>query len=99
MVLGTDGVFDNIDANQIRSILDDDYKTYHNVNVERIAKLIAESAFKLSLDANYDSPFAKSARAHGLNEPGGKSDDITVTVAQINLAGWIYWRFKWCIKI
>lgn len=46
-----------------------------------MAKLIATYAYRLSLDAGYASPFARSAKAHGKNFQGGKSDDITVIVA------------------
>jgi protein phosphatase PTC7 len=36
-----------------------------------------------SLDKNYDSPFAKRAKQNRMKYRGGKPDDITVIVAQL----------------
>jgi protein phosphatase PTC7 len=38
----------------------------------------------MSFKKDYDSPFAKNGREAGRNYPGGKPDDITVVVAQVN---------------
>lgn len=40
------------------------------------------------------SPFAESARAHQYDYVGGKPDDITVIVAQINLTSQKWEPFK-----
>lgn len=50
-----------------------------------VAELIAKEAEKFSYLSNYVSPFAESARAHNYDYIGGKPDDITVIVAQIQL--------------
>jgi len=34
---------------------------------------------------NYESPFEKRAREYGRRYQGGKSDDITIAIGQINL--------------
>lgn len=82
-VIGTDGLFDNLAANQIKIILDEEAKENKQFDCATAAKTIASYAFKLSLDPNYQSPFAKSARQNGMHFKGGKSDDITVIVAQV----------------
>lgn len=61
-VIGTDGLFDNLAANQIKIILDEDAKENKPFDCSAVAKTIASYAYKLSLDQNYQSPFAKSAR-------------------------------------
>jgi len=50
-----------------------------------LAETIAKYAFKLSVDPTYNSPFAKKAKKARLHFRGGKSDDITVVVAQVKL--------------
>jgi protein phosphatase PTC7 len=46
-----------------------------------VADVIAKEAERYSHRHDYLSPFGKSARAHFLDYPGGKPDDITVIVA------------------
>jgi hypothetical protein len=49
-----------------------------------VADCIARNAYVLGKDEQFDSPFAKGARAAGWGDyRGGKDDDITVTVAQV----------------
>ena len=50
-----------------------------------VAELIAKEAEKLSYLQNVMSPFAESARAYNYDYIGGKPDDITVIVAQIQI--------------
>ena len=49
------------------------------------ATCIAKTAEALSFNKDYDSPFAVHARQAGRNHPGGKKDDITVIVAQVQI--------------
>ena len=51
----------------------------------KVANCIAAKAEKMSFDKNYDSPFAKNARAVGRKHRGGKKDDITVVVSEVNI--------------
>ena len=55
------------------------------VDPELVAELIATQAEKLSNTQSYFSPFAKGARDNYYDFNGGKPDDITVIVAQVNL--------------
>lgn len=50
-----------------------------------LAEVIAKFAFKLSVDPVYNSPFAKKAKKAFYNYRGGKSDDISVIVAQVKI--------------
>ncbi|CAD8196302.1 unnamed protein product [Paramecium pentaurelia] len=83
VVLGTDGLFDNMSAQQIQVVIEDVTKTEPN-NPQALAKSIANYAYRLSLDPKYNSPFAQHAKQSRLRYMGGKSDDITVIVAFIN---------------
>jgi protein phosphatase PTC7 len=77
VVMGTDGVFDNVfDEDMEPCILD------HKTPLAR-ADCIGEKAYGLSHDKNYESPFAKGAKEHRRWYMGGKTDDITVVVAEI----------------
>lgn len=55
-------------------------------DISLVAEMLAKEAEKFSYLSNYMSPFAEGARAHGYECSGGKPDDITVIVAQVELA-------------
>jgi len=50
-----------------------------------VAECLATKAEKLSYDKNYVSPFQVNAKACGRRFKGGKKDDITVVVSEVNL--------------
>lgn len=89
LVIGTDGLFDNVSEKDILRVI----KPYWSVSgndktlndLSHVAEVISKFAFKLSLDPTYNSPFAKKAHQHYYDFRGGKSDDITVVVAQVQL--------------
>lgn len=85
IVMGSDGVFDNVFDSEIAAIVTKD---------SNVAKELAELAHNHSLDPNYDSPYSIEARSRGFDVPwwkkllgqkltGGKLDDITVIVGQV----------------
>jgi protein phosphatase PTC7 len=83
VILGTDGLFDNL---YCISILEDlEYlKKNDLLTPENISKQLAENAYKFSLNTNYISPFSMTAILNiGTFYQGGKSDDITVSVGMV----------------
>ena len=52
---------------------------------QELCKCIAHSAHFYSKQPNYESPFAKGAKAVGKFSIGGKEDDITIMVSRINI--------------
>lgn len=85
IVLATDGLWDNMDADAVLKELNN-YSKFHNtirINSKDFANLIALKANKLSLDPNFASPFSKKAIENKLRFFGGKPDDITVVASQI----------------
>jgi protein phosphatase PTC7 len=58
------------------------------VSYSAVADCIARKAYFLGKDKTYDSPFARSAARYGKRYLGGKHDDITVTVAQVERAAY-----------
>lgn len=95
IVLGTDGIFDNLYDQDVLKCLKPEV-TYANpihprdhfnlLDPQGAANCLASIAEKLSYDKTYDSPFAVNARAAGRSHRiGGKDDDITVIVAQVKL--------------
>ncbi|PPD67986.1 hypothetical protein GOBAR_DD35145 [Gossypium barbadense] len=88
IVMGSDGLFDNVFDGEIVSTL-----AAHSDVVEA-AKALAKLASNHSLDSRFDSPYTIEARYQGLDVPfwkkilgmkltGGKLDDITVIVGQV----------------
>jgi len=87
IVVGSDGLFDNMNANQIADNLmsQKGNSTWDDLDLNSAAHSIADLAHEYSLDSDYDSPFAKGARAAGFTYSGGKSDDITVVIGQVRI--------------
>ncbi|KAL4627671.1 hypothetical protein ACB092_05G181800 [Castanea dentata] len=81
IVLGTDGLLDNMFTAEIEDIISKG--TLEGVNTEKLASTIAHLALFNSMDKNVDSPFAQAARLAGLKHNGGKRDDITVIVGHV----------------
>lgn len=86
VVVVSDGVSDNLSPEQVEAQINR-FLLAFPFDAQRLAQLLAEEAFKLSLDETYESPFAKEARAQGLSFVGGKSDDISVALGRVRLAG------------
>jgi protein phosphatase PTC7 len=90
IVSGSDGFFDNIFDQEILAVISE------SPGIDESAKALAELARKHSVDVRFDSPYSMEARSRGFDVPwwkkllgakltGGKMDDITVIVAQVNI--------------
>ena len=87
VVLGSDGLFDNINAAQIADLISRELAISGNAfQPFDAANKIAKQAFQYSLDPKYDSPFAQEARKNKVKFMGGKSDDISVTIGIVELS-------------
>jgi protein phosphatase PTC7 len=80
----------NLDKYPNIDLFNKQYEGYYEENelisYSIVADCIARKAYRLGKDKSYDSPFAQSAKSYGKRYVGGKHDDITVTVAQIEKA-------------
>ena len=96
VIMGTDGLFDNLYDHDIETCLRPGVKAvevpkgekkedslFELVNAANVANCMAGKAYGLSKDRRYMSPFAKGAEKIGKRYIGGKEDDITVIVTQI----------------
>ena len=92
VVMGTDGLFDNLYDEDIENCLrpgikpagkQDDEEMFELADPEGVANCMATKAYNLSKDTRYNSPFAKGAWQARIPYRGGKEDDITVIVSQI----------------
>ena len=87
LIVGTDGLFDNLFDEKIIDLIAPFVRGKEALeDPNLVADVIAQEAEKWSRDPHYLSPFAKSAREQFYDFMGGKSDDITIAVAQIKLA-------------
>ena len=82
VLLGTDGVFDNLFNLDIIKDLEG-FLAGNEFDATLLAQTIAKSAFAKSLDPKWQSPFAVNAKGSGYRFKGGKSDDITVIIARL----------------
>ena len=90
VIMGTDGVYDNLFDKQI---IDECIKPHMTVDgslssPDEVATAITELAEQVSYSETEETPWTQHAVAHGKkleDEIGGKTDDITVIVAQIKL--------------
>ncbi|KAM6550308.1 hypothetical protein CsatB_000116 [Cannabis sativa] len=76
IVLGTDGLFDNMFVSDIEDVL----KMFSSMGS---AFWLAEFSRRYSLMKDRKSPFSEAATKAGHSHTGGKFDDITVIVARI----------------
>eukprot|EP00887_Chlorella_sp_A99_P001051 scaffold14.g1051.t1 len=80
LVLGSDGLFDNLSDGEILEAVEADL--VQGLKAPAIAQRLAFSAFNNSLDKERDTPFSQAAQeAFDMVYRGGKADDITVLVA------------------
>ncbi|KAL1140538.1 hypothetical protein AAG570_000468 [Ranatra chinensis] len=70
ILLATDGVFDNVPDQLLLNELSRVEGERDPVKLQHVANSIAFMARKLAFDQNFMSPFAKSARANGINITG-----------------------------
>uniref|UniRef100_A0A6V3UN66 Protein phosphatase n=1 Tax=Lotharella globosa TaxID=91324 RepID=A0A6V3UN66_9EUKA len=97
LVVGTDGLYDNLyDADIVEIVSDhtqDRTSSSSSYDASKtIARALASMAFSKSQDMEYLSPFAKTKRAmqgplHFRPAQGGKPDDITVVVGIVSSGG------------
>lgn len=78
IVLGSDGLFDNMNASSISAIVKKGDKPS-----EIIAKELATRAFEISNSKTTPTPFEKDAVRNKVGWRGGKQDDITVIVGKV----------------
>eukprot|EP00002_Diphylleia_rotans_P030549 TRINITY_DN6288_c0_g2_i1.p1 TRINITY_DN6288_c0_g2~~TRINITY_DN6288_c0_g2_i1.p1 ORF type:complete len:429 (+),score=103.21 TRINITY_DN6288_c0_g2_i1:435-1721(+) len=82
LVLGTDGLFDNLHES---TIVDAVCRAGRNPDPELLADELAAAALSASLDPSHMSPFYEEARRRGYSASiGGKQDDISVLVVLVN---------------
>jgi len=90
VVLASDGLFDNMYANQVLEFLSRFIDEEGEIKDPQVATdELVKRAYDLSLDKETESPFERRAKDLGIRFSGGfsggKSDDITVIVAQVRL--------------
>ena len=98
MVVGTDGLFDNLSLEEIARICSDDAANADSAvsapfppspaspasaaSVDALARRLCEAAHAASRDPVRDTPFSRNCRQHGKHHKGGKVDDISVVVVR-----------------
>ena len=92
VVMGSDGLFDNLYTADILECLLPQYSGTYSTStvtgllrdVQAAATCIASRSEEKSNQTSYLSPFARGAMEAGVPFRGGKPDDITVIVAQVD---------------
>lgn len=80
VVVGTDGLWDNVYDEEIMRELD------YGMSIQQIAEDLSRVGYQSSKMEDYKSPFYKKAVHNGLScVRRGKPDDITVIVAKIKI--------------
>lgn len=82
IVLGTDGLFDNLFDDQIVEIVKQGRQEKRDA--DEVAEMIARRAHKAGSRTTGEMPFGKNARTYGYQYQGGKMDDITVVVSFVS---------------
>ncbi|KAK9806298.1 hypothetical protein WJX72_009199 [[Myrmecia] bisecta] len=83
VILGTDGLFDNLSDEQILAEVREQHKA--GAQPTTIARHLTFKAFDNSMDKHSETPYSLAAsEAFDMVYSGGKADDITVVVAVIS---------------
>ena len=85
IVCGSDGLFDNLDRCHILQNIAPFLEEDKIVDMNLLSEFIAKCAYEFSLDPTFQSPFSKKSQCFQGNGIGGKEDDITVVIAQVNV--------------
>ena len=86
-MVGSDGLWDNLYDVKIIELIKPFVRARDDIlDPTLVAEILAKEAEKYSYQTAYVSPFAKHARECFYDYSGGKPDDITVAVAQVQLA-------------
>lgn len=98
IIMGTDGLFDNVELDEICSIaLDWEQKWFTNgahsaglraadfpdESIQELANTLCRRARELSLDQKRDSPFAILAKENDIMWGGGMPDDCTIVAIRV----------------
>ena len=83
IILATDGLFDNMDLDDIVKEVDTWEKGDAVADVGALAQQLVQKARLLSLDKSRDSPFALLAKENDIMWGGGMPDDTSVVVARV----------------
>ena len=83
IILATDGLFDNMDLDDIVKEVDLWEKGDAVADVGALAEQLVQKARLLSLDKSRDSPFALLAKDNDIMWGGGMPDDTSVVVARV----------------
>ncbi|KAJ1425476.1 phosphatase 2C-like domain-containing protein [Ochromonadaceae sp. CCMP2298] len=86
IVMATDGLFDNLDLDDIVAEVDRWEKGLSNKDTGKLAEQLVLKARELSLDKHRDSPFAILAKENDILWSGGMPDDTTVVIARVTTA-------------
>ncbi|KAI3877456.1 hypothetical protein MKX03_026513 [Papaver bracteatum] len=90
IVMGTDGLFDNLYTSEIEKIIVDAEEEATsrggNIDPKKVAQTLADFALKKSLDPDNPTPFAEAQKENCILSKGseGKVDDITVIVSYVS---------------
>eukprot|EP01089_Gocevia_fonbrunei_P009882 TRINITY_DN2231_c0_g1_i1.p1 TRINITY_DN2231_c0_g1~~TRINITY_DN2231_c0_g1_i1.p1 ORF type:complete len:384 (-),score=55.67 TRINITY_DN2231_c0_g1_i1:25-1176(-) len=83
VILGTDGLFDNLFLAQIINIVNNNLEQIQIGDLNTVSTELANRAYLISINDQAVTPWIVQARSNGLDYIGGKSDDITVVVAKV----------------
>ncbi|KAI3924355.1 hypothetical protein MKW98_032556 [Papaver atlanticum] len=90
IVMGTDGLFDNLYTSEIEKIIVDAEEEATSrggkIDPNKVAQTLAEFALKKSLDPDNPTPFAEAQKENYIlgKGTGGKVDDITGIVSYVS---------------
>ena len=85
VIVGTDGLFDNLSIEDVCMFLDKDERAKPNAvdNLETLTHDLATLAYNTSRDTKAKTPFSLGATKNGYTHQGGKMDDITIVIAVV----------------
>ena len=85
IIIASDGLWDNLSIKNILNLINQIKDKYSLIDCESVAQLLVKQAQVISYSKTAITPFSIKAKENGSNKIGGKLDDITVIVSQIDI--------------
>lgn len=85
IIMASDGLWDNLSIKSILNLINQVKDEYNIIDCEQISHLLVKQAQVVSYSKSAITPFSLKSKESGGNKVGGKMDDISVIVLQIDI--------------
>lgn len=93
IIIASDGLWDNLSIKSILNLINQVKDEYNLIDCEQISHLLVKQAQVVSYSKTAITPFSLKSKESGGNKLGGKMDDISVIVLQVDIHDKEYYNY------